>query len=850
MDFGERDYAEREREPLPNALPRPPGELRQLEKVWEVPRGIRFLKVVNNNYIGVFYVGTALLFLVLAGILALLMRTQLAVPENGLLQQAMYNRVFTMHGTVMMFLFAIPVVEAMSVYLLPAMLAARDLPFPRLSAFAFWAYSIGGLIFFSTIFFGVSPDGGWFMYPPLTSYKYSPGISADFWLLGIGFIEISAIAGAIELVVGILRTRPPGMTLDRMPIYAWAMLMIAVMIIFGFPPVIVGTLLLELERAFQWPFFIAEQGGDPLLWQHLFWLFGHPEVYIIFLPAAGMVSMMLPTLAQTPLVGYRWIVLAILGTTALSFGLWAHHMFATGMPHASSAYFSAASMAVSIPTAIQVFAWIVTLYRGSLQFRVSTWFLLGFFFIFVLGGLTGVMVAVIPFDWQVHDTYFVVAHFHYVLIGGMVFPLMAALYYWAPTVSGKPLSERLGRWAFWLMFIGFNLAFFPMHISGLLGMPRRVYTYAGGLGWEWWNLLSTAGAYVLASGFAVVALDLVLHLRIVGKVRVNPWNAGTLEWLPLDNFAARSIPRISSRDPLWDNPSLGDEVEEGRHYLPGTATGQRETLVTSPVEARPEYLMVMPSASWYPILAGAGTALFFLMLTLKQALPAIVLALFTIITVLRWAWSTDRFGTHPPVDIGGGIRLPVSIGGPRSHAWWATIVLILVDATIFACLVFSYFYIWTTNPETPWPPSADPLAPLSWAGAIAVAWILSSVVLQWAGGRVEGTRASSVILTLATLATLLLGTGAVVGSIAAAGHVGIGPGEHAYGAIVYTILAYQVFHLVVLAFMLVFATVRSWAGLLDRARRMPFDSARLLWHYMAIQGLVSVAVIQISPRLL
>ncbi len=542
---------------LPNLLPRPAGELEALERAWKPPRGWRLPAAVNNTHIGMLYVGAALLFLVLGGILALLMRTQLAVPNNDFVGPQTYNQLFTMHGTIMMFLFAVPVIEAMAVYLLPGMLAARDLPFPRLGAYAFWAYAIGGLIFFGTLFFGVAPDGGWFMYPPLTSYEYTPSSSADWWLLGIGFIEISAIAGAIELVVGILRTRAPGMSLDKMPIYAWAMLVVGAMIVFGFPPVILGTLLLELERAFHWPFFMAEKGGDPVLWQHLFWLFGHPEVYIIFLPAAGMVSMIIPVMARTPLVGYRWVVMALIGVGVLSFGLWAHHMFTTGMPHISASIFSAASMAVAIPTGIQIFAWIATLWRGKVRFAAPTWFLLAFLATFVLGGLTGVMLAVVPFDWQAHDTYFVVAHLHYVLIGGMVFPLFAGLYYWAPLVSGKALSERLGLWACGLMFAGLNVTFLPMHVTGLLGMPRRVHTYAEGLGWEGLNLVSTIGAFVLAAGVLVVLVDMLLHLRVAGKVDANVWGASTLEWLPADDYGVRSIPQIHSREPLWDRPGLG-----------------------------------------------------------------------------------------------------------------------------------------------------------------------------------------------------------------------------------------------------------------------------------------------------
>jgi cytochrome c oxidase subunit I len=474
---------------LPNALPRPADELDVLLRAWRPPPGFRRLTVINNNHIGILYVGAAFLFFLLAGMLALVMRVQLAVPDNSLVGPTLYNQMFTMHGTTMMFLFAVPAVEAMGVLLLPNMLGARDLPFPRLSAFAFWAYFVGGLLFFASIFVGLAPTGGWFMYPPLTDARFSPGVNEDFWLLGIGFIEISAIAGAIEIIVGVLRTRAPGMTLDRMPIFAWTMLIFAVMIVFAFPSVIVATALLELERAFGWPFFAAERGGNPLLWQHLFWFFGHPEVYIIFLPAAGMVSMIVPAMAHTPLVGYRLVVLAVVGTGFISFGLWAHHMFATGMPRLSLAFFSAASMAVTIPSGIQVFAWIATL-AAATKVRLATpmLFVLGFLFIFVLGGLTGVMVALVPFDWQAHDTYFIVAHLHYVLIGGMVFPLFGAFYFWAPFVSKKPLSERLGRWVFGLMFAGVNIAFFPMHVTGLAGMPRRVYTYSSALGVDGLNM--------------------------------------------------------------------------------------------------------------------------------------------------------------------------------------------------------------------------------------------------------------------------------------------------------------------------------------------------------------------------
>jgi cytochrome c oxidase subunit I+III len=837
--------ASAERAALPNSLPRPPEELAQLEEAWKPPRGWRLLSAVNNTYIGLFYIGAALLFLVLGGILALLMRTQLALPENDLLGRDTYNQLFTMHGSVMMFLFAVPVIEAIAILLLPAMLGARDLPFPRLSAYAFWAYFIGGLVFFGTLFFDLAPDGGWFMYPPLTGAEFSPGLRTDFWLLGIGFIEISAIAGAIEIVVGILRTRPPGMTLARMPVYAWAMLVVGAMIMFAFPAVIAATALLELERAFDWPYFVAERGGDPVLWQHLFWLFGHPDVYIIFLPAAGLVSMIVPTMAQRPLVGYKWIVMALIATGAVSFALWVHHMFAVGMPHLSAGLFSAASMTVAIPAGIQVFAWIATLRTGRVRLDTPMWFLLGFFGVFVLGGLTGVMLAAVPFDWQAHDTYFVVAHLHYVLIGGMVFPVMAAIYYWAPMVSGRQLSARMGKWACGLMFGGVNLAFFPMHISGMLGMPRRVWTYSSDLGWDIWNLLSTAGAFVLAAGIALVLLDLVLHLRPAGKVNANPWNAGTLEWLPMDNYAVRSIPRVASRDPLWQNPKLREEVDGGQHYLPGLATGTRETIVTSAVDARPEYLLRLPGPSWLPVIAGVGTAVFFFALTVKQMPVAAASALIALVAILRWLWEGDPPPAHHLYDVGGGVRLADHVTGSRSHAWWAMVVLMLVNGTVFASLAFAFFYLWTVGTEG-WPPAGTfpPAAGWSWA---AVSAGVAGHVLANAGRKALRGHAGAVF-DLLLVGGVLASWIAFAASVLAMTAAGIAPQAHAFGATIHALLGWQGLHVALVTLMCSYTIARRWRGMLDARRRSTFDNTWLMWHFTAAQGLLLLAIVH-GPRL-
>jgi cytochrome c oxidase subunit I+III len=757
---------------FPTSEPRPQSEVEELERIWAAPTGWARLTIVNNNYVGLWYVATAFLFFLLAGVLALVMRVQLSLPLLGVLPQETYNQFFTMHGTVMMFLFAVPIMEALGVMLLPQMLAARDLPFPRLSAYAFWAYAIGGLCFFMSLFAGLAPDGGWFMYPPLTSTAYSPGINADFWLLGIGFIEISAIAGAIEILVGILKTRAPGMTLARMPLFAWAMLVFAGMILIAFPAVILATLLLELERALNWPFFDATRGGDPMLWQHLFWFFGHPEVYIIFLPAAGLVSMMVSALAKKELVGYQLIVLALLATGFISFGVWAHHMFATGMPTLSVGFFAAASMAVSIPAGIQVFSWIATLAAGKPRPNTPTLFVVGGLVTFVMGGLTGVMVAMVPFDWQAHDTYFIVAHLHYVLIGGAVFPVFAAFYYWSGMTSRRPLSERLGKWVFGLTFAGMHLTFLPMHLTGLMGMPRRVYTYLPGMSWEWTNLLSTLGAFILGAGVVLFLLDLARNFRFTTEDDAgNTYGGGTLEWLPTDLYSTRSIPVVRSRSPLWDNPGLAREVEEGRHFLPYSATGQRETLITSPLRAEPQYLQVMMGPSPWPLLAYT---------------PALVCLPLATLSILRWLWDTDRPVEQKEVDVGAGIMLPTYVTGRSAHGWWAIVCVLVVAGMVFGMAVFGYLFLYGIHPEY-WVVPAERW----WAGPIVVAYAAAAALVRYGRHLIarEGSTNWSPTAALLFAATLLL-LGLVADWLSWRAQ-GIDPELTSQGGLSYAILALQ-----------------------------------------------------------
>ena len=824
---------------------RPDHEIEELGAIWKAPKGWARLTAVNNNYVGFWYVVTAFGFFLAAGVLALGMRVQLAAPMQDFLGVDTYNQFFTMHGTVMMFLFAVPMVEAIGIMLLPQMLAARDLPFPRLSAFAFWAYFVGGTMFFLSLFVGLAPDGGWFMYPPLTSIAFSPGINTDFWLLGIGFIEISAIAGAIEIIVGVLRTRAPGMTLDRMPIFAWAMLVFAVMIVVAFPSVILCTMLLEIERAFNWPFFDALRGGDPMLWQHLFWFFGHPEVYIIFIPAAGLMSMMVAAVAKVPLVGYRLNVLALVATGFISFGVWAHHMFTTDMPRVSAGYFSAASMAVSLPAGIQVFCWIATLASGRIKWTTPALFVVGSVVIFTMGGLTGVMVGMVPFDWQAHDTYFIVAHLHYVLMGGMVFPMFAAFYHWHGMTSSKALSERVGKWVFWLMFAGLHITFFPMHLTGLMGMPRRVYTYLPGRELDLLNLVSTIGAFVMAAGVLLFLVDLARRFRFtVDDDAGNIYGGGTLEWLPTGLYSTRSIPLVTSRDPLWDRPELSQEVAEGRYFLPNSATGRRETLITSTVMAEPQYVQLMPGPSPWPLAAAVFTALFFLSLTVQGYAFAVFCGIIAVVSTLRWLWETDRPIKQESADIGAGIEVPIAITGPSSHSWWALNTLMVVIGMIGFMAVFAYLYLFGIHPEV-W--SAPP--PLG-ETALIVAVEALALLAAWGGRRFlatkEGRLAEDLPWMLEALAAALL-VGALWLDVTGWLATGLLPTANGMGATVFMLAILQGQVVVVAVIMAIYLAFREARGIMTTPTNVTMDIVARFIMFCAIQGMVFTLLPRVFP---
>jgi cytochrome c oxidase subunit I+III len=581
-----------------------------LEQTWRDPAGlVGTLAAINHKTIARRYLITAFVFFVGAGLMAVVMRLQLAMPENTLVGPDLYNQLFTVHGTVMMFLFAVPVMQAMGIYLVPLMVGARSVAFPRMNAFSYWVYLAGGLMIFTAFALDVGPDAGWFSYVPLAGPEYSPGKRADIWAQMITFSEVSGLLVAVVTIATVLKMRTPGMTLARMPLFVWAMLVTSFMILFAMPAVMFASTALIMDRLVGTHFYNPAEGGDAVLWQHLFWFFAHPEVYFIFIPGLGFLSAIIATFTRQPIFGYPAMVLALVATGFLGFGLWVHHMFAAHLPELGKSFFTAASMLIAIPTAIQIFCWIATLWRGRPEFRTPLLFVLAFFFILVLGGMTGIMVASVPLDTQLHDTYFVVAHLHYVLIGGAVFPLFGAWFYWFPKITGRMMSERLGKWQFWIAFAGFNLAFFPMHQLGMQGMPRRVYTYAESMGWGKLNLIATVGGALFAFSVLLFIINVVTSYRRRALAGDNPWNGGTLEWAtasPAPAYNFERMPVVRSREPLWEPK---DEIPEN---VTGLAEKSREVLITTVVDAYPDHRLAFPNPSIWPFVSAVTVSALFI----------------------------------------------------------------------------------------------------------------------------------------------------------------------------------------------------------------------------------------------
>ena len=576
---------------------------------------------VDHKKIGIMYLLASFGFFVLGGIEALMIRTQLAGPEQAFLHPQTYNEILTMHGTTMIFLVVMPILVGFGNYVVPIMIGAYDMAFPRLNALGLWLFVFGGILLYLSFLSGGAPDAGWFAYAPLTEKTYSASNGMDFWVLGLLVTGFASIAGAINFIVTILNMRAPGLTLNRLPVFVWTQLVTSFLILFAFPSLTVAQILLFFDRNFGTGFFMAEVGGSPILWQHLFWFFGHPEVYIMVLPAFGIISETIPVFSRKPIFGYAAIVYATVAIGFIGFTVWAHHMFAVGMPPVVTAAFGASSMIIAVPTAIKIFNWIGTMWKGKIKFTTAMLFATSFVAMFVIGGLSGIFLATVPIDWQLTDSYYVVAHFHYVLFGGTALALLAAVYYWFPKMSGRLLDERLGKLNWFLIFVGFNLTFFPMHWLGLNGMPRRIATYGAGLGWDFWNFVATIGAWVIGAGVLVLMLNLVQSLRNGEPAGDNPWGGWSLEWAttsppPSHNFAY-GLPPVRGRRPLWDTD---------------------ESRVMSDVEvqevAKEEHFHLPPNSYW-PLVLGLGVTLIAAGFIYTYVLTGIGVLMFAV-SVIGW----------------------------------------------------------------------------------------------------------------------------------------------------------------------------------------------------------------------
>ena len=577
-----------------------------------------WITTVDHKRIGALYGVTAFIFFIIGGVEALLIRTQLAVPNGTVIDAELYNQLFTMHALTMIFLAIMPLGAAFFNYMVPLMIGARDVAFPRLNALSYWIFLFGGLVLTSSFFFGGAPDTGWFAYQPISGSEFS-GSGMDFYVVGLMILGISSLAAALNFAVTIINLRAPGMTMMRLPVFIWMTFVVMFLLILALPVLTVALVQMLFDRQFTTSFFLPEGGGDPILWQHLFWVFGHPEVYILILPAMGIVSEVLPTFSRKPLFGYAAIVFAGVSIGFLGWAVWSHHMFTTGLGAVQQAVFSASTMAIGIPTGIKVFNWLATMWGGNIRFTTAMYFAVAFVALFTIGGISGVMHASPPVDQQQQDTYFIVAHIHYVLVGGALFGVFSGLYYWWPKMTGRLLNETLGKWNFWLMFVGMNLAFFPMHFLGVSGMPRRIYTYDSGLGWDFWNLVATVGAFILALGVLVFIINVFKTQQNEPDAGDNPWDAPTLEWAttsPPPEHDFDVIPEVRSREPLWYDRDHGIEQPE----------------------PEPGVHIHMPPPSYYPIIIAFGVLLLGLGPLTHLAITALGVP---VIIYGTWGWTLE-----------------------------------------------------------------------------------------------------------------------------------------------------------------------------------------------------------------
>ncbi len=825
----------------------------RLEKIWADPPGFwGWFCALQNDVLGRRIMSTAFVFFVLGGIMALVMRTQLLRAENDFVSAQTFNEMFTMHGSTMMFLFTVPMLEGFAIFLIPFVLGNREMAFPRLGQFSYFTFVLGGLLFFSSFFFHAVPDAGWFAYVPLSGPQYSPGLPLDFWLLGLGVAEVAAIAAGVEIAIAILRMRAPGMALSRMPILAWAYLAMAFMILFAFTTLLIATLMLELDRKFGTHFFNVTAGGSAILWQHLFWIFGHPEVYIQFIPATGMISMIVPVFTRHRLVGYHYIVIALVTIAFLSFALWAHHMFTVGLPQIAMSFFTAASILIGIPAGIQIFAWISTIFFGRPVWTTSFLYVIGFLVTFVLGGISGIMVGVMPFDMQTHDSYFVVAHFHYVLIGGVTFPVFAAIYYWFPVLNGRKLSERLGKWNFWLTFIGFHVTFFPMHIVGLLGMARRVYTYQEGMGWDIYNQISTIGSYILTVGILLFVINVLISMRTGAKVESNPWNADSLEWataIPPPSYGFAELPIVHSRHPQWDQADIrqGDErLKSMLQDLSGWPLTWRAALTTSAIAARPTEIFRVSGPSIWPVVTAVGLIIIFASEIFSLRILVLSGVLTIIVGLIGWHWPNPNPTTERELDFERTHGIPVYPNGSPTVNRWSMSLVILIVATIVGLFEFSYFYISLAHVAWPMDNIDPPGLLLPGIGTVAI--FIAGAAMSWANRSI--TRDDVAGMRVALAITFIAGAAAVGVLVYDLLQVPFNQTINAYGTLYWSL---SILLIVILLFGLgqnLFTQIWSWFGRYSAREHVAVDIGALYWYAALVFWLILAGTVYLSPYVL
>lgn len=609
----------------------------RLTTLWETPKTLYgWLSTVDHKQLGARYLVTAFAFLLIGGVEALILRLQLFHSNLAVLTPEEYNQIFTMHGLTMIFWYASPILSGFAIYLIPLMIGARDLAFPRLNAFTYWTYLLSGVLLYISPFLGQAPHGGWFAYVPYTLTRYSPGMGMDYFVVSLVLITISTTGGAINFIITILRMRAPGMAISRMPLFLYSTGTISFVILFSLPALTADLIFLELDRRWGTHFFGIAGGGDTFLWQQLYWFFGHPWVYVIFLPATGMLSMIVPVFSRRPIVGYPFVAVSTFLTGVVGFGVWLHHMFTVGMSDIAMSIFSAGSMTVSIFTTIQVFAWLATIWKGRPVATTSMYYAVGSIMLLVIGGLSGVFTGIIPVDWQAHNTYFVVAHLHYVLIGANAFPVFAAFYYWLPKMTGRMMNEKIGKLSFWVMFLGFNAGFFPMHNLGLMGMPRRIFTYRPGLGFDTLNEVVTCGAFLFGIGILISIVNFFVSLRTGALAGSNPWFADSLEWStasPPPPYGSEHIPVVASRHPLWDDFDEEDDPDNDRVLDWG-----RLTPTTTVLDAIPTGIATIPEDSIIPLFMSLALFAFFVVIIYQRMWSALACLLLTFAFGCWWMW--------------------------------------------------------------------------------------------------------------------------------------------------------------------------------------------------------------------